>query len=113
MYFLHTGLFTLVYLNSVALKMAVFLVTFLCLVTVSRALYINPHPSFPSIPLSETYVQNVPGGKVNIVGGHSIGHSKQKNVYVHVSYSERFPRLILELYSSIIINKKEIIRKKR
>jgi hypothetical protein len=26
------------------------------------------------------------------VGGHSIGHSKQKSVYVHVSYSERFPR---------------------
>jgi hypothetical protein len=29
---------------------------------------------------------------VSILGGHSIGHSKQKNVYVHVSYSERFPR---------------------
>jgi hypothetical protein len=26
------------------------------------------------------------------MGGHSIGHSKQKAVYVHVSYSERFPR---------------------
>jgi hypothetical protein len=24
-------------------------------------------------------IQNVPGGKVNILGGHSIGHSKQKN----------------------------------
>jgi hypothetical protein len=37
-------------------------------------------------------MQGVPGGKVNILGGHSIGHSKQKSVYVHVSYSERFPR---------------------
>jgi hypothetical protein len=38
------------------------------------------------------YTQGVPGGKVNIQGGHSIGNSKQKIVYVHVSYSERFPR---------------------
>jgi hypothetical protein len=37
-------------------------------------------------------IQNVPGGKVNILGGHSIGNSKQESVYVHVSYSERFPR---------------------
>jgi len=36
--------------------------------------------------------QGVPGGKVNILGGHSIGHSKQKCLYEHVSYSERFPR---------------------
>jgi hypothetical protein len=37
-------------------------------------------------------IQNAPAGKVNILGGHSIGHSKQKSVYVHVSYSELFPR---------------------
>ena len=37
-------------------------------------------------------IQSVPGGKVNILGGHSIGHSKQKCLYEHVSYSERFPR---------------------
>jgi hypothetical protein len=37
-------------------------------------------------------IQDVPGGKVNILGGHSIGHSKQKSVYVHVFYSVRFPR---------------------
>jgi hypothetical protein len=36
-------------------------------------------------------IQSVPGGKVSILGGHSVGHSKQKNAYVHVSYSERFP----------------------
>jgi hypothetical protein len=38
------------------------------------------------------YIQGVPGGKVNIMGGNSIGHSKQKTIYQHVSYSERFPR---------------------
>jgi hypothetical protein len=32
------------------------------------------------------------GAKVNILGGHSIVYSKQKWVYVHVPYSERFSR---------------------
>jgi hypothetical protein len=36
--------------------------------------------------------QGVPEGEINILGGHGIGHSKQKSVYVHVSYSERFAR---------------------
>jgi hypothetical protein len=31
-------------------------------------------------------IQGVQGGKVNILGGHSIGHSKQKSVYVHVLF---------------------------
>jgi hypothetical protein len=39
-----------------------------------------------------TNIQNVAAGEVNILGGHSIGHSKQKVVCVHVAYSERFPR---------------------
>jgi hypothetical protein len=38
------------------------------------------------------YTQGVPGGKVNILGGHNIGHSKPKTLYEHVSYSKRFPR---------------------
>jgi hypothetical protein len=37
-------------------------------------------------------IQSVPGEKVNILGGHSIGHSKQETLYEHDSYSERFPR---------------------
>jgi hypothetical protein len=37
-----------------------------------------------------SYIQDLPGGQVNIMGGHSIGHSKQY-VYGHVSYSEQFP----------------------
>jgi hypothetical protein len=42
--------------------------------------------------LNKELTQSVPGSKVNILEGHSIGHSKQKIVYVHVSYSERFRR---------------------
>jgi len=41
---------------------------------------------------TKRYIQGVPGGKVNILGRHIIGHSKQKCLYEHVSYSERFPR---------------------
>jgi hypothetical protein len=37
-------------------------------------------------------IEGVPRGQVNILGGHSSSHSKQKCVYIHVSYSERFPR---------------------
>jgi hypothetical protein len=36
------------------------------------------------------YIQSVPGEKVNILGGHSIGRSMQKSV--HVSNPERLPR---------------------
>jgi len=32
------------------------------------------------------------GGNVTILGGHGTGDSKQKLVYIHVSYSERFLR---------------------
>jgi hypothetical protein len=38
---------------------------------------------------------------VNILGGHSICHSKQKIVYVHVSYCERLPR---ELFQCTVPN---------
>jgi len=37
------------------------------------------------------YLQSAPKGKVNILGSHSIGHSNQTSLYVHASYSERFP----------------------
>jgi hypothetical protein len=47
--------------------------------------------SFDNPPINKL-IQGVPGGKDNILGGHSIGHSKQKSLYEHVSYSERFPR---------------------
>jgi hypothetical protein len=37
-------------------------------------------------------IEVIPEGKINILGDQCIGYSKQKIVYVHVSYSERFPR---------------------
>jgi hypothetical protein len=37
------------------------------------------------------HIQGVLGENVNILGGHNIGHSEQKIIYVHASYSERFP----------------------
>ena len=40
--------------------------------------------------LYDHHIQGVPGGNVSILGSHSIGHSKQKNVHVHVSYSQRY-----------------------
>jgi hypothetical protein len=52
-----------------------------------------PRASYGILVLTnQMYIQGASGGKVNILGGHSIGHSKQKSAYVHVSYSERFPR---------------------
>jgi hypothetical protein len=36
------------------------------------------------------YTKDVPRGKVSIPVGNSSRHSKQKSVYVHVSYSEVF-----------------------
>jgi hypothetical protein len=35
------------------------------------------------LPRLILYIQRVPGGKVNILGGHGIGHSKKK-VYVNM-----------------------------
>jgi hypothetical protein len=32
------------------------------------------------------YIQGVPGGNVNIMGGHTISHSKQTSVNVRVLY---------------------------
>jgi len=46
-------------------------------------------------------IQSVPGGNVNILGGHGTGHSKQKSVYVHLSYSERFPDIAISMNRSL------------
>jgi hypothetical protein len=43
----------------------------------------------------------VSGGKVNILGGHSFGHSKKKSLYEHVSYSERFPIFGAQYFPSL------------
>jgi hypothetical protein len=49
---------------------------------------VSPH----SLSLTQYYMLDVPEGKVSFLGGQNIGYSKQKCVYVHVPYSERFPR---------------------
>jgi hypothetical protein len=54
--------------------------------------------------VSTMHIQNVPGRKVNVLGGHSIGHSNQTSVYVHVS------EIVIPLYSCKIVDKKEILR---
>jgi hypothetical protein len=55
-------------------------------------------------------IQNVPGGKVNILLGHSVSHCKWNRVHLHVSYSERFRDRAILLCSSEIVDKKEILR---
>jgi hypothetical protein len=43
-----------------------------------------------NMPTTVKYLK-ISEGKVSILGGHSIGHSKQKIIHVHVSCSELFP----------------------
>jgi hypothetical protein len=45
-------------------------------------------------------IQSAPGGMVNILEGHNIGHSKQKIVCVHVFYCER--KSEIELFHCIV-----------
>jgi hypothetical protein len=54
--------------------------------------YCLEYPFLKTFPYHQPQIQGVPGGKDNILGGHSIGHSKRKALHEHVSYSERFPR---------------------
>jgi hypothetical protein len=56
--------------------------------------------------VSCTGIQSVPGGKVNILGGHSIGHSKQKLYVYMVSIPNGFRDRDISLYSSEIVAKK-------
>jgi len=44
------------------------------------------------------------------LGGYSIGHSKQKTLHEHVSYSERFPRQSHLNDNHKIVDKKEILQ---
>jgi hypothetical protein len=53
-------------------------------------------------------LQGIPGGKVNILGGQSIGHSKQKKiVYVHVLF-----RTVSEIQLFHCTDPKLLIRKR-
>jgi hypothetical protein len=59
---------------------------------VSDRLSLEPHPLRIQPEFSSCDLQSAPRGKFKILGCHSIGHSKEKRVYVHVRYSELFPR---------------------
>jgi hypothetical protein len=63
---------------------------FLCTIQGVRDLLLYTIQDVPGFIV--VYYTGRPGGKVNVLGGHSIGHSEQENIYLHVSYSERFPR---------------------
>jgi hypothetical protein len=58
-----------------------------------------------------TVYEDVPGGEVNILGGHSACHSKQK-LYTRM-YACPIPKVFRDtatsLYSSKIVEKKEIL----
>jgi hypothetical protein len=55
-------------------------------------------------------IQIAPGGKVSILGGHSIGHYKQK-LYMYMCHVPNgFRDRAISLYSCKIVDKKEILR---
>jgi hypothetical protein len=54
-------------------------------------------------------IQNVPGGKVNILEDHSIGHSKQNMCLYMWPIPNGFQDRDTSLYSSNIGDKKEIL----
>jgi hypothetical protein len=54
-------------------------------------------------------IQSVPGGKVNILGDHSIGHSKQKLYAYMCPIPNGFRDKAIPLYSSKFVDKKEIL----
>jgi hypothetical protein len=56
------------------------------------------------------HIQNVPEGKVSILGGHSIGHSKQKLYMCMCPIPNSFQDGVVSLYSSKIVDKEEILR---
>jgi hypothetical protein len=59
---------------------------------------------------NRTNIQSVSGGKVIILRCHSIGHSKQK-VYMYMCLIPNgFRDRAISLYSSKIVDKKEMLR---
>jgi hypothetical protein len=55
-------------------------------------------------------IQDAPGGKVNILGGQSIGYSKPKLYMYMCPIPNGFRNRAISLYSSKIVDKKEILR---
>jgi hypothetical protein len=54
----------------------------------------------------QLYIQNFPGRKVNILGGHTIGHSMQKNYMYMCPIAYDFRDNFVSLYSFKIVDKK-------
>jgi hypothetical protein len=61
------------------------------------------------ISRSLTYIQDVPGGKFSILGGHSIGHFKQTSVMYMGPLPNGFRDRAISLHSSKIVDKKETL----
>jgi hypothetical protein len=58
------------------------------------------------LSISLDSIRDVPGGKVNTLGGHNIGHSKQK-VYMYMNpIPNGFRDRAISLYSSVIVDMK-------
>jgi hypothetical protein len=57
-----------------------------------------------------TNTQGVPGEKVNVLGGHSSSHFKQKLYMYMCPIPNGFRDRVISLYSSKIVDKKEILR---
>jgi predicted transport protein len=55
-------------------------------------------------------IQGVPGGKVSILGDHSVGYSKEKLYICVCAIPNGFRDMLISLYSSKIVDKKEILR---
>jgi hypothetical protein len=53
-------------------------------------------------------IQGVPGGKVNILGGHSVGYSEGNLCMYVCPILNGFRDRAISLYSSKIVDKKEI-----
>jgi hypothetical protein len=48
-------------------------------------------------------IQNAPGGKVNILGGHNIGHSKQKIYMYMCPIPNGFRNRAISVYSALLL----------
>jgi hypothetical protein len=54
-------------------------------------------------------IQGVTGGKVNILGGHSVGHSKQKMYMYMCPIPNGFRDRAISLYNSKLVDKKKTL----
>jgi hypothetical protein len=70
----------------------------------------EPKTENNSVTSFQENIWSVPGGKVNILGGHSIRHSKPKKVYMYMCpIPNGFQDRAISLYSFKIVEKKEIL----